>query len=745
MKKKILSIVLIMLVLFGYSASAASSYKSYVYDNNGEYYEAPDAFYFDKQIDLMTLKDNKGNAVKMNEPHDAFVADDGCVYISGNGIDEQGMLLILNPDLTVKKVLKGFKHTIILEDGSEKTFFDRFGSVTGAFVDKNDGSIYICDLNGATVDNSDYVVRENLLEEGSGRLIKLNSKYQQELVISGFKSEILPKNFNFMPKKVVVDDYGRIFALSQNFTMGIMEFDPEGSFVQCIGAPAVTYNAIELLWRAISSKSAKEGMEDFVPTEYSGIEIDDEGFIYVTNNTFDKSTYDGIDCLSKLNAKGNNVLRTPTTTSFPYGDMDASWRASLKGASRLVDVKALDYGNYAVLDSLRGRVFFYNSDGVNLFEFGTVADDPDDDHATFVAGNLDVPCAVEWLDHNNDDIKDDQCIVLDTDLHCLNTYSMTEYASLIIDASRLHKQDMYDEEIEIWKEVLKLNNNSVAAKQNIAKVYYRDGEYKIAMEYFREIKDQENYSKAFKFQRQEYIYKYFTPFVIGLVVLIILWKVIKKTIKKHKDPNKKTNAFMQELGFSKKLMFRPLHGSWILTRENKGSVRAATVLLLAAAVMSLLQARYTGFIFDAYAEDVNILAEFAVIVLPVMLFVVCNWCVTSLMAGEGSFKAIYMSTCYSLTPILFLYPVAILFSNIMILEEGDLYSIFVTIALIWVFALIFCGNMRIHDYNLGMTVIEIVITVVVMLLVVFLAILFMALVQQMISFVANIFEELATR
>lgn len=735
MKKRILAFLLVFVVVLGYSASAASSYKSYVYDNNGVAFDAPDSFYFDKQIDLLNMKDDKGKAVGMMYPKDMFVSNDGLIYISGDNENEQGMLLILNSDFTFNKKIVSFKHTVKLENGKTKTINDRFGSVTGAFVDKNDGCIYICDMTGATADNTDYNIVKNLYEEGSGRLIKLDKNFKEQYVVAGIKNEILPDDFNFMPKKVVVDNYGRIFVLSQGCTMGILELDSNGEFVQTLGAPAVTYNAFELLWRAISSDAARDSMEDFVPTEYSGIEIDDEGFIFVTNSTFDKSTYKDIQCVSRLNAKGNDVLKS-VEGNKPYGDTDASWRATLQGASKLVDIKSLDYGNYAILDSLRGKVFFYNTEGVNLFEFGTVEDDPDDNHVTFIEGNLDVPVALEWLN--------DQCLVLDSELRCLNTYSMTAYAKKIIEASRLHELDLYDDEIEVWKEVLKLNNNSVAAKQNIGKVYYRDGDYPTAMKYFREIKDKENYSKAYKYLRQQYINDYFTTSIFVIIALIIVLVLFKKWRSKHKK-EKKEGTFLAQLAYSKKIIFRPLHGSWVLTRENKGSVKAATTILLAVSIMSLLQARFTGFIFDPNAEDVNILAEFSKICLPVLLFTICNWAVTSLMSGEGSLKAIYMSTCYSLTPILFLYPVAILLSNIMVLEEGDFYSTFVTIALIWVFLLIFLGNMRIHDYTLGMAVIELVITVVVMLLIVFLAVLFFALVQQMASFVGNILEEISTR
>lgn len=734
MKKKILAVLLILLFALQYSVSAASSYKSYVYDNNGEDHLAPDAFYFDRNIDLKNMKDDKGKPVGMVAPHDIYAAKDGLVYVSGDNADEEGMVLILNSDFSFNKVIRDFKHTITLEDGKTKEIKDKFGSVTNVFVDSED-YIYICDQNGATKENSDYTVRKNIVNETSGRVIKLTKDFKTEMVICGVTNEILPKDFIFQPTKIVVDAYGRIFILSKGFTMGIMEFDAGGDFIQCIGAPAVTYNPIELFWRAISTDEQKDLMEQFVPTEYSGIDIDDEGFIYVTNSAFEKDTYDDIQGLSKLNAKGNDVLRT-LDKNKPYGDTDASWKASLEGPSTLTDVMTVKDDIYAVLDQLRGKVFFYNIDGINLFEFGTVADDPDMAHVNYIEGNLDVPVGIEWLN--------DQCIIVDKELHCINTYSMTDYAKKIFEASRLHNLDQYDDEIEIWNEVLKLNNNSVAAKQNIAKVYYRNKDYKTAMKYFKEIKDQENYSKAYKYQRQQYINDYFTWALLILVVLIILIKLFKKWRKAH-EKERKPKKLLEEIKFSKVVMFRPLNGPWLLTRENKGSPLAATIILIAVSIMSLLQARFTGFVFNADAEDVNILIEFSKICLPVLLFVVCNWAVTSLMNGEGSIKAIYMGTCYSLMPIIYLYPVAILLSNIMVQEEGDFYTVFVSIAIFWVFLLIFLGNMRIHDYNLGMAVLEIVVTVVVMLLVVFLAILFAALIQQMITFVQNIIEEISLR
>ena len=120
-------------------------------------------------------------------------------------------------------------------------------------------------------------------------------------------------------------------------------------------------------------------------------------------------------------------------------------------------------------------------------------------------------------------------------------------------------------------------------------------------------------------------------------------------------------------------------------------------------------------------------------------------CVTSLLDGEGNFKNIVMSTCYALTPMIILYPIAILLSNVMVLEEGDFYTVFVTIALIWIGILIVMGSMRTQDYSLGKTIWTLLLTILVMGIVVFLAVLFFALMQQLSGFIQDIISEVALR
>lgn len=737
---RLTAVALAVFCLLSVPVGATSAYQSYVYDNNGIPSIAPDAFRFESSIDVGEIKDSKGKAIgdlKLSgsdgTPGNIFVAHDDKVFIADSG---NGRIIILNSDYSLYKIISSFQNTITLADGTKKTFTDTFRFPTYVFVDTNTDEIYICDQNGAKKDNVNANLADEITEGTSGRVIQLDKNGNFVRQIAGINSEVLPDGFIFQPTKMVVDNAGRIFVLSRQCIQGILELSEAGEFVQCLGAAKVTYSAAELIKRMFMTKAQLEAADKNVSTEYSGITVDEDNFLYVTNSTFEKKTANQKEMLAKLNAKGKNVLRKISDSAKPYGDSDAPWKGTYSGPSQLVDVMALDNGIYAVLDALRGRVFFYNSDGVNLFEFGTREDPGDTTHVTYLDDMLSGAISMAW--HNN------SCIVLDAGTGYIKTFVMTDYAKLIMQANDYHMHDEYSKEEECWKEVLKVNLNSAAAKQNIAKVYYRLGDYDTAMEYFKDIQDQDNYSLAYKYKRQQIIEQYFGWGLLGIILLVAIIIVIKKLWKKFVPPAKE-NSYWGHLKYAGTILSRPLNGSWFLVRENHASVASATTLLIATSIMSLLQARFTGFIFNAQAQYVNIILEMLKIIAPVMLFCVCNWCVTSLLNGEGNFRAIYIGTCYSLTPILILYPFAILFSNIMLKEEGDFFSIFVTLGMVLALLLIFATNMRIHDFGPGFAVLELFITVIVMILVVFLAVLFFALVQQMYDFISRLLQELATR
>jgi hypothetical protein len=129
----------------------------------------------------------------------------------------------------------------------------------------------------------------------------------------------------------------------------------------------------------------------------------------------------------------------------------------------------------------------------------------------------------------------------------------------------------------------------------------------------------------------------------------------------------------------------------------------------------------------------------------VFLFTVGNWSVTTLMSGKGSYKEIFMVTGYALFPILVIGFPSVVLSNFLTLEEIALYQLLIAVAYVLTGWMLFMGILNIHQYGLFKTILAFVATAVSMAVMMFLGLLFFDLIQQMIAFVASIYEELSLR
>ena len=130
---------------------------------------------------------------------------------------------------------------------------------------------------------------------------------------------------------------------------------------------------------------------------------------------------------------------------------------------------------------------------------------------------------------------------------------------------------------------------------------------------------------------------------------------------------------------------------------------------------------------------------------PVFLFVVSNWCLTTLMDGNGSMKDIYTAVCYSLTPmILILNPLTIA-SQFLSLNESAYYIFFEVAMYVWIIGLIFFGTMVTHQYSFLKTVVTTVLELIGMLIIVFLLLLLYNVVGTVLTFLSNSWSELSFR
>ena len=149
--------------------------------------------------------------------------------------------------------------------------------------------------------------------------------------------------------------------------------------------------------------------------------------------------------------------------------------------------------------------------------------------------------------------------------------------------------------------------------------------------------------------------------------------------------------------------------------------------------------------FNPRGDYSTVFLQVIAVLVPVLLWVVSNWCLTTLFDGEGSLKDIYIATTYALAPLPLFVILSTVLTNVFTVSEGSMVTLLVTIGYVWVGLLLFFGTSVTHDYSMGKNIITILGTIVAMAVIMFIAILFSSLVMKMASFVIGIFTEIGNR
>lgn len=200
------------------------------------------------------------------------------------------------------------------------------------------------------------------------------------------------------------------------------------------------------------------------------------------------------------------------------------------------------------------------------------------------------------------------------------------------------------------------------------------------------------------------------------------------------------------LKYATHVIFHPFDGFWDLTHEKRGSMGAANIIVIAILITRLLSLEHTSFLFsEIYWPSVNILQQCLSVLLPLVIFVVSNWGLTTLFEGKGTLKDVYIGTAYALTPYVLLQLPMIVLSNAITVDEAAFYTVLNTVSVAWSAGLIVCAMMMIHDYSLAKTLLFIVMTVAAMLIVVFLLLLFFTLVGDGVGYFTSIYKEITFR
>lgn len=707
MKKilKIFAFAAALVLVFGcLPISASAPFATYTYSIDGFALMSPDAYVPDRQIDSAFM----GITPELSSPTDVFVDHKDNIYIADSG---NNRIVVLDRYFRLKYYIDEF----INHNGVP----DSLSGPAGVFVTKE--YIYIADKN-------------------NNRIIMCNLDGSYYKTIYEPEADVFPAGSIYKPEAIAVDDYGRIYVVSSTTYMGIIAINEDSIFQGFIGAQKVTVSPLDLIWRRFQTEAQRAQQKQYVSTEFNNITIDEDGFIYVTTSSIDPSSQqsaitskDGKYApVKKLNTAGDDIMKRNGFFG-PGGEVDISElsTSTITGASKIVDAAIGPEKTWTIADQKRSKLYTYDEDGNLLFVFGDMGQQ---------LGNVQSIRSVAYF--GND------ILVLDDIGNNISVYRRTEYGDLLIEAIKNTNDRNYDKTVDYWTEVLKRNNNFDTAYIGIGKSLYRSAEYEESLEYYKAAYDTENYSESFKEIRKEWISKYILLIPLGAIVIVAgltLFSKYANKLNKKTQLKKGRKTFWEELVYANHLIFHPFDGFWDLKHEKRGSVRAALVWLVIAILTFYYQDVGTGYIFKPNSGYSTIFIQLAAVAVPVLLWTIANWCLTTLFDGEGSLKDIFVATCYALVPLPILIIPSVIFSNVALVTEATVLNLLTSIAFIWCGLLIFFGMMVTHDYTFGKNMLTTVGTIVGMAIIMFIGILFSTLLAKIISFISSIITEVTFR
>lgn len=695
------------------TSSAGSAYQTYTYDKDGQALYSPDAYTAIKAVNAVDM----GLETPLANPGDMVTDLSQNTYIADTG---NNRIVVLDRYYKLKFTISEFDN--------DQGVPDSLAAPQGVFVsepnEKYDRLIWVCDT-------------------GSNRIVVFDENGEFIRIIEEPESQLFDDNSVYKPVAIAVDAYNRLYVVSSTTYQGIIVMTDAGEFTGFIGAQAVSLSAWDIIWRRFQTDAQREASETVVSTEFNNVAINREkNLVYATTSTIDdadvEASIKGNDKSGKyspvklLNANGTEIMRR-NGFHIPAGEIDFSTRSTddITGVSTIIDVAVGPENTWSLIDEKRNRIYTYDFDGNLLFAFG--------DNGTML-GNLGSIEAVAYQDTN--------LMVLDKTNNNITVFQRTEYGDILLQAIAAESTQDYDLAIDLWTDVLKRNSNFDSAYVGIGQAMYRNKDYANSLTYFESAYDTTNWSNSYKEIRKEWMSTYFIVLLLIIVVVIVgvvlFFRTMAKINKKVAVSGKK-RTFWQEVAYGFHVIFHPFDGFWDLKHEKRGSVRASVFFIVLAIATFYYQAIGQGYLMNPNGGYAGVWAQVLGVLVPLFLFVLANWCLTTLFEGEGSFKDIFIACSYSLVPLPLLIIPATIYSNFCVTTETQIVSFIGTLAFIWLGILIFFGTMVTHDYSMGKNVITVLGTVVAMVFIMFIAVLFTTLVGKIVSLITNLVTEIQYR
>lgn len=687
----------------------ASSDEDYVTGNSNYRQPVPRAYNVIKRINnIGGFEDEKQY---FNKPEDLFIDHEDNLYIVDTG---NNRVVKMNSNL----------ETVAVYYGPDKAFKEP----QGVFVD-DDGDLYVADTENKRIVHIDKY--GNLVEE-----------------FTNPESGELDTGEAFSPSKLVVSPTGYLYVVRGE---NIMAIDGNGTFRGFYGQTSIGYNLAEALMRIFASDEQKAFVVKRLASSYINVALGDDGMIYATS-------YERIEGeVKKLNAIGNNIYRKYKTVgnsltnpitdfinnkilksvvagnSFKFGeyfDDDGRYVEPV-----FTDICVDNRGIVTIIERDNGKVYQYDQDGNMLVAFGGKG---------VSKGNFTIPSSIA-VDSKG------LIYIVDRIDNCIQVFEPTEFIKLVQSATTAYSDGDYQKSYDLWNQVLTYDENYTLAHVGIAKTYYKQGEYKLAMQEAEIANDRDVYTMAFDEYKYVVLRTHFVPIlliaaaVIALIVFIVLMycKYTKKAFWSFLENKNKKMGIGQGLLFCGYVVLHPLDTLEGL-RYNKKRINlfVPIIIFITAYVVRMCYLYFVHFPL-ASIEIININPGFEAIklLLVPIVWIPASFAATSISGGECKIPEIMFTSSMSLVPyILIMFPLTFL-SQILSKTQRSWYGVFQVIAYVGMFLILFQAMMIMNNYRFGETIKMMIVSAFMMVVVIFVAILVYALTARVIQFIIAVATE----
>lgn len=582
--------------------------------------------------------------------------------------------------------------------------------------------------NGVYAKNSQVYICDTENE----RLIICDLHGNVSRVIKRPDSDIIPDDLVFAPKKIVCDEKGFFYLISSGCFYGAMRFDGDFNFIGFYGANVTATSVADIFsnikGKIFNSNDKISGQAKRIPYQFVDFSVDSDDFIFTVTDSGDSGQ------IRRLNPGGSNVYKVlsegkyQNSDSMFFGVRGFIRRTFVNEKSSLVSVTVGEDGFVYVADAKFGRILVYDQDGSMLCAFG---------------GGVDQG-GVKGTFKNLSSIHVDGGFIYATDStnNLITVFKITDFGKMVKSAANLTADGEYEKSLPVWQEILANDTNCQAAYNGIAKSYLTTGKYSEALRMAKMGKNAKLFGEAFAKLRDSFLNKHLYALVfssLGIVAIVVALVIIKKkkaiVLFKDKDILASASACIHPF-----LTFKNL-------KDNKHTkIVMAAVFTFLFFFTTLLCDVFCGYMYGYIdVASYNIFFTLLGTAGIVLLYAVANWGVCSIQGGKGKFYEVFISVSYSLVPLIVYRLFYLIISNILVPEEAFFLGLFEVFAWILAGFSLLVANMEIHEYDFFKVLKTTVIILLGMGLIIFLMFMIIVLIQQLITFVGTIYNELLLR